>query len=82
MSHPLLRYFRITHLPSGPLRRTAGMFTDLACLLDGLPDGVEKSVAMRKLLEAKDAAVRAALDVVEPETGRTVAYTLDQVGPR
>lgn len=66
--HPILRYFQITHLASGPLRRTAGMFTDLACLLDDqLPDGAEKSVALRKLLEAKDAAVRAALDLVEAD---------------
>lgn len=65
--HPILRYFQITHLPTGPLRRTAGMFTDLACLLDDqLPAGSEKSVALRKLLEARDAALRAALDEMGP----------------
>ena len=30
---------------------------------DALPDGAEKSAALRKLLEAKDCAVRAALDI-------------------
>jgi len=30
-----------------------------------LPEGAEKTVAMRKLLEAKDAACRAALDLAE-----------------
>lgn len=64
MNTPILRYFQITHLPVGPLRQTAGMFTDLACLLDDhLPPGAEKAVALRKLLEAKDAAVRSALDI-------------------
>lgn len=67
MSHPLLRYFAIVHLPVGPLRRTSGMFCDLAVTLDDLlPDGPEKTVALRKLLESKDAAVRAAaLDLVK-----------------
>lgn len=32
---------------------------------DNLPEGAEKTVAMRKLLEAKDAACRAALDLPE-----------------
>lgn len=63
--HALLRYFEITHLPAGPLRQTAGMYTDLAFDADRLlPDGPEKTVALRKLLESKDAAVRAALDAV------------------
>lgn len=63
--HTLLRYFQITHLPSGPLRQVAGMYTDLAHDVDRLlPDGAEKTVALRKLLESKDAAVRAALDAV------------------
>ena len=64
--HPLLRYFIITHLPAGPLRMTAGRFVDLAVTLDEvLPDGPEKTVCLRKLLESKDAAVRAALDLVQ-----------------
>ena len=63
--HTLLRYFQITHLPSGPLRQVAGMYTDLAYDVDRLlPDGPEKTVALRKLLESKDAGVRAALDAV------------------
>lgn len=32
---------------------------------DFLPEGAEKTVAMRKLLEAKDAACRSALDLPE-----------------
>jgi hypothetical protein len=39
-------------------------FSELAHRLDLiLPNGPEKSVALRKLLEGKDAAVRSALDI-------------------
>ena len=39
------------------------MYADLANWAEeNLPDGAEKSVAQRKLLEAKDAAVRAKLE--------------------
>ncbi len=64
----LLRYFTYDHLPAGPLRETSALFADLAdALADALPDGPEKTTAMRKLLEAKDAGVRAALDIIDPE---------------
>jgi hypothetical protein len=61
---PIRRYFSYDHLREGPLRETSRHFHTLAALVDGtLPDGAEKSTALRKLLEAKDAAVRAALDL-------------------
>jgi hypothetical protein len=60
----ILRYFQYSHLPEGPLRKTSQLFNNLVYELDSrLPDGAEKSVALRKLLESKDAAVRAALDI-------------------
>ncbi|WP_240373021.1 hypothetical protein [Brevibacterium zhoupengii] len=63
MSAPILRYFEFAHLKAGPLRVTSEKFHRLACDLDeSLADGPEKSTSLRKLLEAKDAAVRAALD--------------------
>ncbi|PCC44753.1 hypothetical protein [Brevibacterium aurantiacum] len=63
MGAPILRYFEFAHLNAGPLRNTSAKFHALATDVDEtLPDGPEKSTAMRKLLEAKDAAVRAALD--------------------
>ncbi len=66
MASPLLRYFAYDHLPAGPLRDTSFNFASLANLVDEtLPDSAEKTVALRKLLESKDAAVRAALDVKE-----------------
>lgn len=69
MPHPLLRYFAYDHL-WGNRREVSRKFAHLAKKLDRmLPDHepayIEKTVALRKLLEAKDAAVRAVLD--EPE---------------
>ena len=67
LTEPLLRYFTFDHLPAGPLRETSKMFARLANDLTAvLSRSAERTVALRKLLEAKDAAVRAALD--EPPT--------------
>lgn len=53
--------FAWQHLPEH-LQRVSQPFADLAVSLLGLvPDGPELSTALRKLLEAKDCAVRAAL---------------------
>lgn len=63
---PILRYFAADHLPDGPLRDVSLRFRKLALRLEEeLPPGAEKSTTLRKLLEAKDAAVRAALDFVD-----------------
>lgn len=60
----LMQYFKYDHLPEGPMRTTSQECADLAETIDnGLPDGPEKTVGLRKLLEAKDCFVRAALDV-------------------
>ncbi|MET9479890.1 hypothetical protein [Streptomyces sp. NPDC006638] len=60
---PILRYFKFGHLPDH-LKAVSAPFADLANqLADSLPPGPETSVALRKLLESKDAAVRAALDL-------------------
>jgi hypothetical protein len=59
---PILRYFTFGHLPDH-LKAVSAPFADLANqLAETLPAGPELSVALRKLLESKDAAVRAALD--------------------
>lgn len=64
MESPIMRYFDYTHLRQGPLRDTSARFHALADELEqSLPAGPEKSTALRKLLESKDAAVRAALDI-------------------
>lgn len=59
--HPLLQYFTCTHLPDA-LQAVSKPFCELAVWVnDLLPDGPEKTVALRKLLESKDCAVRASL---------------------
>lgn len=65
-AEPMLRYFEHEHLPEGPLRTTSAVFASLAkAVAHDLPRSPERTVALRKLLEAKDAAVRCALDLVE-----------------
>jgi hypothetical protein len=57
----VLRYFHYAHLPPA-LQARSKPFCDLARgLIDTLPRNPERTVALRKLLEAKDAAVRAGL---------------------
>ncbi len=57
----LLKFFAWQHLPE-KLQAVSRHFAELACqLADTLPDNAEKTVALRKLLEAKDCAVRSVL---------------------
>lgn len=54
--------FDFGHLPAGPIRETSRQFCDMAeALVARLPDGPELSAGLRKLLEAKDCFVRAAV---------------------
>jgi hypothetical protein len=62
----LLRWFEYSHLPH-PLAVISKEFADTAEWLTGqLPDGPELTTCLRKLLEAKDCAVRAAIEAGEP----------------
>lgn len=55
----ILRYFHYAHLPP-VLQGASKPFCDLARhIIETLPRNPERTVALRKLLEAKDAAVRA-----------------------
>lgn len=57
----VLRYFHYAHLPS-VLREKSAPFCALARkLIDTTPRCPQRTIALNKLLEAKDAAVRAAL---------------------
>lgn len=57
----MLKWFAFEHL-SPLLREVSRPFHDLALSIDQLIEpGPERTVALRKLLEAKDAAVRAKL---------------------
>lgn len=55
------QFFAYSHLPA-PLQEVSKPFGDLATqIIATLPRNPERTVALRKLLEAKDAAVRAKL---------------------
>jgi len=60
MPTEILRYFEYEHLPPR-LQDVSRPICEMAKYLDALPSSPEKSAGMRKLLEAKDAFVRAAL---------------------
>jgi hypothetical protein len=58
---PILQYFRFDHLRAH-LQEVSRPFHNLAHdIVMTLPRNPERTVALRKLLEAKDAAVRAAI---------------------
>lgn len=63
----LLKYFEFDHLPpylqriSRPFRKLAYFLSDNAYAGNVQADKAEMDIALRKLLEAKDCAVRAAL---------------------
>lgn len=62
---PILRYFACAHLPPA-LRTISEPFGKLAdsMVATGLPENAAETAAgLRKLLEAKDCAVRAALKI-------------------
>lgn len=54
------QFFAYAHLPPH-LQEVSKPFADLAATVLTLPRNPERTVALRKLLEAKDAAVRAKL---------------------
>lgn len=57
----LLRFFEYEHLPQHLQATSRGCHQLAHAMVDGLPDGPELSAGLRKLLEAKDCFVRAAL---------------------
>lgn len=61
----IIKYFDYEHLPE-KLKKVSKPIGDLARGMDSdLPEGAEKSAGLRKLLEAKDCLVRAALETIE-----------------
>ena len=65
----LLQWFGFDHLPEH-LQTISAPFSVLAHhVAETLPRNAERTVALRKLLEAKDAAVRAALDSPDAPSG-------------
>lgn len=61
VNEPMLQFFAYSHLPS-QLRAASEPFHVLADhIVTTIPRNPERTVALRKLLEAKDCAVRAVL---------------------
>jgi hypothetical protein len=62
----IMQFFASAHLPPN-LRAVSDQFALVAqSIVASLPRNPERTVALRKLLEAKDAAVRAMLATPEP----------------
>jgi hypothetical protein len=58
---PILQFFSYQHLPE-PVQPFSKPFYAMALwIIETMPRNPERSVALRKLLEAKDAAVRSKL---------------------
>lgn len=61
MTEPIMQFFAFAHLPAH-LQEVSRPFGEMAQrMVDTLPRNPERTVALRKLLESKDAAVRALL---------------------
>lgn len=58
----VVQFFEFDHLPE-PLRTVSAEFAALATKIANLPPDPEVTVALRKLLESKDCAVRALVSV-------------------
>ena len=83
MTDRLLQFFEYGHLPD-KLKDVSRPFGELALrVCDTLPSNPERTVALRKLLEAKDCAVRA-LIYKEPnseKTHETAGQAQQRLGP-
>lgn len=58
MPDHIMQFFAHAHLPPH-LAAVSRPFAELAVVIAALPDNPERTVSLRKLLESKDAAVRA-----------------------
>ena len=59
---PIMQYFKYKHLTKEDLVTVSKAICDVAEWMDeNIPNSAEKSAGLRKLLEAKDCFVRAAL---------------------
>ncbi len=61
MTEPMLQWFKYEHLPKYHRAVSRPLCELAADVVDTLPRTPERTVALRKLLEAKDAAVRCAV---------------------
>ena len=74
MAHALMQYFTYAHLKE-PQQAISKPICELAETLDKLlPENPEKTTALRKILEAKDCAVRATLYKTTPLEDKLKKY--------
>lgn len=64
MRSKIIRWFETDHLPQHLAIVVQEMGEVARWLDEKLPEGAEKATALRKLLEAKDAAVRATIEAM------------------
>jgi len=68
---PMLRHFRFAHLRSERMKAMSRGFAETALMIAySVPGSAERTVALRKLVESKDAAVRCVVDVEDAERER------------
>jgi hypothetical protein len=66
----ILRFFDGSHLADAELRTVIGQFHQFAVgICAGYPPSAERSVALRKLLEAKDATMRCHVMLMDKRDG-------------
>ena len=65
-AEPIVQHFRFSHLRAELLPVSAPFAALAVGLLETVPRNAERSTALRKLLEAKDCAVRAVLQGASP----------------
>lgn len=56
---PMMQFFGYSHLPEGLQARSRPFYELALQIVDATPRNPERTAALRKLLEAKDCAVRA-----------------------
>lgn len=61
MDEPIIQFFAYKHLPENLQAVSRPFFNLAARIVEELPRNPERTTSLRKLLEAKDCAVRAAL---------------------
>lgn len=61
-AEPMLRYFRFEHLPPHLQATSKSLAATAVLMVETLPRNAERTAGLRKLLEAKDCFVRAAIE--------------------
>ena len=57
-----LRFFRYEHMPPNLQPVAAAFYQTASWVVDEIPSSAERSAGLRKLLEARDCAIRATVD--------------------